>query len=282
MIKPELNTDWRKVAAGIYHKPLDSKIFGSVEMDVTGLEEFISAQRKLGLKITLTHIFVLAVGRALREDVPELNCYIKRGNVVYRESVDAMVSVLVNEDQMSSVKVSHADRLSLSELAEILNDKVKELRGGQESRTMQMKGSIARVPWPFRAWVLGFIRFITITMGWSIPRLGISAGNYGSFVLSNIGSIGLDTGFPALFPVSNVAFVLIQGGVKLKPAVVEDRIVPRRILSLSIAMDHRVVDAWHGGKLFRSLKKHVKHPEALLHPVPGEDNDLKRMDAGAD
>ncbi len=39
-----------------------------VEIDVTDLEEYVSQKRKEGIKITLTHIFTLAVapGRPLR------------------------------------------------------------------------------------------------------------------------------------------------------------------------------------------------------------------------
>lgn len=260
----QFNTDWRKTAAGIYRKPLDSKIFGSVEMDVTDLEVFINEQRQAGLKITLTHVYVLAVARAIRYDVPELNCYISRGNTIHRKQVDAMVSVLVDEEQMSSVMVNRVDEMSLSDLAEVMNEKVKELRSGSENKTMKLKGVMARIPWPFRNWIMNLIRTLAITWGVPLPGLGLTPQSFGSFVYSNIGSIGLDTGFPALFPISNVAFVMIQGGVAWKPAVIEGQVMPRRILSLSIAMDHRVVDAWHGGKLFRSLKKTIRNPELLL------------------
>ncbi len=43
-----------------------------------------------------------------------------------------------------------------------------------------------------------------------------------------------------------------MGGVNKKPYVVNDIIVPRRIISLGAALNHRVVDAMHGGKLFRT------------------------------
>ena len=99
--------------------------------------------------------------------------------------------------------------------------------------------------------------------GLSFPSLGLSANSFGSFVVSNIGSVGLDMGFPALLPSSNVSFVLVLGGVNRKPAVVDEQVVPRTILSLGAAIDHRVVDASHGGLLFRYLKKIVKNPQLL-------------------
>jgi pyruvate/2-oxoglutarate dehydrogenase complex dihydrolipoamide acyltransferase (E2) component len=259
----ELNSGWRKVASSIYRRPTDSKIFGSVEIDVTDLETYIAEKRKKGVKATLTHIFILAAARALKEEVPEMNTYMKRGNVVLREHIDVMVSVLLRDSKMGSVLIKDADKLTLEELIKIMNDEVTRSRRGSENKTMQMKDKLARIPWPFRGWILRFLKTITADLGLSFPSLGLSANSFGSFVVSNIGSLGLDMGYPALFPSSNVSFVLVLGGVNRKPAVVGDQIVPRTILSLGAALDHRVVDASHGGLLFRYLKKIVKNPHLL-------------------
>ena len=64
-------------------------------------------------------------------------------------------------------------------------------------------------------------------------------------------------------PTANVSFVMIMGGVRKKPWVVNDEIVPRKIITLGAALDHRVVDASHAGKLFKVLKYYVAHPEKL-------------------
>ena len=258
-----LNNEWRKVASTIYRKPVDSKIHGTVELDVTDLEEFINLKRRQGLKITFTHIFVLIVARALKNEVPELNTFIRRGNVVRRNYVDAMVSVLINEKQMSSVKITDADTLTLTELADVMNEEIKNSRSGKENKTMRMKGFLAAIPWPFRIWIFRLIKHLTIDWGISIPGLGLSGENFGSFVITNIGSIGLDMGYPALFPTSNVAIVFVMGGVSWKPVVVNDQIVKRRIMLLGAALDHRVVDAVHGGKLFKYIKHIVRNPEVL-------------------
>lgn len=259
----ELNTGWRKVASSIYRRPTDSKIFGSVEIDITDLEKYINEKRKNGIKATLSHIFILAAARALKDEVPELNTYIKRGNVILRDHIDVMVSVLLRDSIMGSVLIRDADTLTLEELIRAMGDEVKSSRQGSENKTMQMKDKLARIPWPFRGWIFGILKTVTFNWGFSIPSLGLSANSFGSFVVSNIGNVGLDMGYPALFPSSNVSFVLILGGANRKPAVVGDQILPRTILSLGAALDHRVVDASHGGMLFRYLKKIVKNPELL-------------------
>ncbi|MFW5831940.1 MAG: 2-oxo acid dehydrogenase subunit E2, partial [Prolixibacteraceae bacterium] len=106
----------------------------------------------------------------------------------------------------------------------------------------------------------------TIHWGFNMPVLGLSVNSFGSYVISNIGSLGLDSGYGALIPSANVSIVMILGRVTKKPVVVNDEIVSRRILSLSATLDHRVVDGSHGGKLFRFIKQMVKNPHLLEHP----------------
>lgn len=257
-----LNTTWRKTASTIYKKPIDSKIFGSVEIDITDLEVYIQAKRKAGVKITLTHFFLLATARAIREEVPEFNTYVKRGNIYSYPQIDATVSVLNKNGEMGSVKMKNIDTYNLAELAEYLRQEIQAAQKGDD-KSKNQKEALARIPWPFRGYVYQIIKYITVHLGLSIPSLGLSANNFGAFFLSNIGSIGLDIGYPALFPSANVSFVLIMGGVSKKPWVVNNQIVPRTIITLGAALDHRIVDASHGGKLFKYLKKVVAQPELL-------------------
>jgi len=259
----QFNTEWRKVASTIYKRPNDSKIFGSVEIDITSLLDYIKRKRKEGLKITPTHIFVLAAARALRTEVPELNTFVKRGNIVMHDHINVSVSVLLPQGQMSSVKVIDADTLTLAELVDSMSNEIAKARHGLENKTMKIKNILGLIPWPFRGMLYRLVKTITMKWGLSIPFLGLSANSFGSFMVSNIGSIGLDMGYPALFPAANVSFVLILGGVNRKPWVVNDKIEIRTILSLGAALDHRVVDASHGGILFRYLKQVLRNPEVL-------------------
>jgi pyruvate/2-oxoglutarate dehydrogenase complex dihydrolipoamide acyltransferase (E2) component len=269
MSTTNFNTDWRKTAAALYRKPTDSKVFGTVELDVTELEQFIADKRRQGLKITLTHIFLLAIARAYREAAPELNCYVRMGRIVSRPSVDASLSVLIkNGTEMGSVKVPDADRLTLTDLAAWLDAELARSRRGNESAAMSNKSMLARIPWPFRNWVVRWVRLITIDWGFSIPILGITPHTFGSFLLTNNGSVGIDLGYPALLPLSNVSAVVAMGFPQTKPAVIDGQVVPRRLLTLSAVMDHRVVDAVHAGRIFRFVKKIVREPE-LLEQQPG-------------
>lgn len=255
-----LNSPWRKVASTIYTKPTDSKIFGSVEVDITDLNKFITEKRKNGLKVTPTHILALAIGRAIRAEIPEMNTYIKRGKVVSHDTIDATISVLLKGAQMGSVKLERLDELTLQEAVETLSQKIKQARK-QTDESQKLKNFLAAIPWPFRTWLYRFAMFLTVTLGIKLP--GINPNDFGAFIVSNIGSLGLEIGYPALMPSANLAFVFMLGGIQEKPWVVNGEIVPRTIMRLGIAIDHRVLDASHGGILFKYIKKIIRNPELL-------------------
>ena len=259
----KLNSEWRKVAATIYKKPTDSKVLGSADVDVTELEKFITDKRKQGIKITLTHVIAAIVARGLKYEVPELNAYVRRGKIIQRDKVITGISVLQANEEMTTIFIPDADTMTLGELAGVMNEKIQKSRKGVENETMQTKNILSSIPWPFRNWFYRLYRTITISWGISMPFIGLDANSFGSFLITNIGSIGLDTGFPALLPSANVSFVLVMGGVKKKPVVINDEIVIRRILALSVVLDHRIADASHGGKIYRYIKHMIKHPEEL-------------------
>ena len=99
--------------------------------------------------------------------------------------------------------------------------------------------------------------------------IGLDSTSFGSYIVSNIGTVGLDTGYGSLLPSSNISFVFILGTVDKKPVVIDDEIVIRRVMWLSSTLDHRVVDGSHGGKLFRVIKRLAKNHE-FLDSKPGE------------
>ncbi|MDO8365862.1 MAG: 2-oxo acid dehydrogenase subunit E2 [Saprospiraceae bacterium] len=242
---------------------MDSKILGSVDFDVTEVEDFVNKHRRDGLKITLTHVFLLALARGVKQAAPEINCYVRRGKIIQRHSVDVSLSVLANGGQMTSIKIPNAENLSLSELLTFINSEILSARKGQGKHLKHAKNMLLQLPWPFRQWTANLVRCLTIDLGVSIPFLGVSPDSFGTFMLSNLGSIGLDVGYAALAPFSNVAMVVTQGRVTNKPMVVNGQVLPRRAITISAALDHRVVDAAQIGRLFNFLRRVVKNPEML-------------------
>ena len=259
-----LDTPWRRMASSVYRRPRDAKIFGSVELDVTEMEAWVQHKRREGVKLTLTHAIFLALGRAIRDRVPEFNASVKRGRIMARPGLAGGLAVLHRESgDMTLVRVDLSGDPSIDELASRLREKLQDSASGREDPSVDIKKRLAMIPWPLRSWLLDLIAWLSLDLGIHAPSLGLDRNRFGCFILSNIGSIGLDVGFPALLPNANVAAVITMGLVHDRVEWVDGRPAPRRKLTLSATMDHRLVDGHHGGRLFNALKRYAAEPSLL-------------------
>jgi len=275
------NTPWRVTAAAIYTAPSDSRVYGSLDIDVTDAKRFMDEQRRAGVKITMVHLTtaVLAraiafdvpeavLARAIAFDVPELNCFIRRGRIIGRRRLNVMVPVMLDSQAgVSSVLVNDAHARPASDLAHDIRELAQRSRGGSESQASQNKYLLNKVPWPFRRVVFKLLKWLSMDLGIELPRLGLSSDSFGSFIVSDIGSFGLTSGMAALFPAAKIPAVIIMGKMEQKPVVRDGEIVIRTILPLTGTFDHRIVDGMQIGKLGRAIHRNFARPE-WLNEVP--------------
>lgn len=93
-------------------------------------------------------------------------------------------------------------------------------------------------------------------------KLDLSELRGSTFSVTNYGSIGGMFGIPIInYPESAILGI---GRIQEKPAVVDGRIVIRRILPLSLSYDHRIIDGASGAKFLNLLKDLLIDPEMLL------------------
>ncbi|WP_416838084.1 dihydrolipoamide acetyltransferase family protein [Haloferax sp. DFSO52] len=84
----------------------------------------------------------------------------------------------------------------------------------------------------------------------------------GTFTITNVGGIGGEYATPIInFP--EVA-ILALGAIKDKPRVVDGEIVPRKVLTLSLSFDHRIVDGAQGARFTNRVKELLEDPKLLV------------------
>ena len=266
----QFNTPWRVASAAIYTTPTDARVYGTLDIDVEDLYTFIKEQRKLGLKVTIVHVMTAILGRALAFDVPEINCFIRRGDIVKRKYIDVMVPVAMNKEGVTSVIIEDSHAKDLKTISEELRRKTISVRSGEETRASKNKYILNAIPWPFRRLAFRLFKWVTIDLGIEIESLGLNDSSFGSIVLSDIGSHGLTTGMTALLPAGKVPAVIVLGKIEKKVVVRNGNMTPRMIMPITGTFDHRIVDGAQIGKLARSIKRKIKNPQRLLL-VPHEE-----------
>ncbi|MBN2281551.1 MAG: 2-oxo acid dehydrogenase subunit E2 [Candidatus Marinimicrobia bacterium] len=255
---------WRKLSIAIYGAPLEGKVYGTYEVDVTDMMTYIQKRKEEGVRLTVTQFVVAALGQALYYDAPEVNCYVRRGKIVYRDSADVFISVLKKSGNgQTGMVVKDSQNKTVTEIAESIDSRLEAKREGKEKGFFSLVSTLAKIPWPFRKMALKIITWWIFDMEFPVPGLKKQTSPFGSIMLTNIGTFGLKTGMVALFPIGKLPGVITMGRAEETAVVIDGEIQVRTMLPFTGTFDHRMVDGAQIGKLARAMQQRLKHPELL-------------------
>jgi pyruvate dehydrogenase E2 component (dihydrolipoamide acetyltransferase) len=82
-----------------------------------------------------------------------------------------------------------------------------------------------------------------------------------TLTVTNLGDLGVETAFGIIYP-PQVALVAV-GRVVQRAWVVEGRIEPRPVMTVSVSADHRAIDGRRAGQFLGAIERWVQQPEAL-------------------
>jgi pyruvate dehydrogenase E2 component (dihydrolipoamide acetyltransferase) len=85
---------------------------------------------------------------------------------------------------------------------------------------------------------------------------------HGTFTITNVGVLGVDTGTPILNP--GEAAILALGAVKPAPWVVDGQLAVRTVCQLALSFDHRVVDGEQGSRFLADVGALLADPGLAL------------------
>jgi pyruvate dehydrogenase E2 component (dihydrolipoamide acetyltransferase) len=95
--------------------------------------------------------------------------------------------------------------------------------------------------------------------GGKISEAEISGG---TFSISNLGMFGADTFSAVIYPPQ--AAVLAVAAIRDTAVVKDDRIVPARMMTVTLSADHRLVDGADAARFLSELRKILENPAMLL------------------
>ncbi|MGF1659385.1 MAG: pyruvate dehydrogenase complex dihydrolipoamide acetyltransferase [Rubrimonas sp.] len=84
----------------------------------------------------------------------------------------------------------------------------------------------------------------------------------GAFAISNLGMFGIDN-FDAVINPPHAAILAVGAGVR-KPIAREDRVETATVMSVTLSVDHRVIDGALGAQFLQSVKERLEEPLSML------------------
>ncbi len=265
LVRKDDVTSFRKIAIGTWRTAYDPSVYGTMELRMDEAIRYIHEFReKTGKKLTVSHMMAKAAAMVL-EECPDANAILRWNRVYLRKRIGIFFQVVMTDEGSHKVDLSGAtlydvEQKSLVEIYDEFNGKVEAVRARKDPALEKTRKSFLGIPYFALNFVLRMISFLSYTLNLDLSGLGIPRDPFGSIMITNIGSLGLDTAYVPLVPYSRVPILIATGAVKDVPVVEHGQIAPGKIMRVNATFDHRFIDGFHASVMSRILRQWIEHP----------------------
>lgn len=253
---------WRKLAVHSWSKPRDPSTYALVDVPMQAALDYADrVRRETGVHVTVTHMVVKGVALAVQQ-FPQMNGIVARNRIMIRDTVDIFMQVAAEGGaELSGIKVANANKRDVADIAREVEERVARLRARQDRQIERTKGILDKVP----LWALGplmrFIAYLVYDLDLDLTRFGVVKDEFGTAMVSNVGTFGIRAAFGPLVPFSRVPLIVLVGAVEDRVVAENGRPVVRPMLTLCVTLDHRFMDGYHGGAMAKTTRDFLEHPE---------------------
>ena len=263
-------SSFRTIALGTWRTAYDPSTYGSMSLNMNKAIDYRNRLREAsGKRVTVTHMMAKAVG-AMFEAMPDANAIMRYGRIYERNKIGVFFQVaLKNPDtgqiDLSGVTIRDPEQKTLLEITDEFEERANKVRGGQDKELEKTRSTFSRIPVLLSRTLINVMGFISYTLNISLP--GMSDDAFGSAMVSNVGTLGLEEAYPPLVPYSRVPLVMALGEVKDAPLVEEGELVVGKVLKVMATFDHRILDGSHAAKMSATLKEWFENPEKYFGKI---------------
>jgi len=269
-------TAFRKIAIGTWRTAYDPSVYGTMELRMDAAMDYIERYRAAtGKRLTVTHLLARAMGEVLHE-TPDANAMLRCNRVYLRKRVGVFMQVVMTEEgsdkvDLSGVTIYDVPDKSLAQIADEVHDKVDKVRKHKDPALEKSRGMFRFIPYLLLNFFLRVLAFFSYTLNLNLSFLGVPKDPFGSVMITNIGSLGLEMAYVPLVPYSRVPILLATGAVRETPVVEKGEVVIRKVMKVNATFDHRFIDGFHAAAMSRILKRWMEDPDHHFDPIPAAD-----------
>jgi pyruvate dehydrogenase E2 component (dihydrolipoamide acetyltransferase) len=124
------------------------------------------------------------------------------------------------------------------------------------------------MPYRFVRWVVEALGYLCFELNLDLRWAGIPRDPFGSAMVTNIGSLGLEEAYVPLVPYSHVPLLLAVGAIQDEAVVENGALLAGKVFRVCATFDHRVLDGVHASNMSKHLTRIFADPEKSLGPLP--------------
>lgn len=257
-------TTRRKLAIATWSSPREGNIYGKMTFDMTHALAYLKElNEKSSEKITVTHLIGRAVGLAMKS-APDVNGYISFGRYIPHETADLSFLIAIpHTHDLGKFKICNIDQKKPVEIAQELSAAAAKLRAGKDSDFEKSQNLVRILPtWLIRPllWIIGYA---TGALGLELKPLGLEAFPFGAAIITSVGMLGIDEGYPPPTPFARVPVYIVVTAIKERPVAHQGQVVIRPQMDIMATIDHRFMDGFRGAQLIKIIRHYMENPKAV-------------------
>eukprot|EP00013_Stygamoeba_regulata_P016976 CAMPEP_0177671876 /NCGR_PEP_ID=MMETSP0447-20121125/24989_1 /TAXON_ID=0 /ORGANISM="Stygamoeba regulata, Strain BSH-02190019" /LENGTH=302 /DNA_ID=CAMNT_0019179401 /DNA_START=29 /DNA_END=937 /DNA_ORIENTATION=- len=252
----------RKLMVASWSAPSSGEIYGVLEIDFSNAQRYMDrVLKETGQKLTVTHMAIKAIGTGIAH-CPSINSYLCMDRIFAHKSVDIGCLVAIDGGKnLANAKICNVDKIPASEIADILRAKADTLRKGKDADFQKTNDTLKQLPVLIIRPLTMLAGYLSSALGLSIPAMGVRPFPFGGCLVTSVGMLGLEQAFAPFTPFCRVPLLVMVGGVRDKPVVVDGKIEIRPILTITATIDHRFVDGSQAANLAKYTRAVFEEPE---------------------
>jgi pyruvate dehydrogenase E2 component (dihydrolipoamide acetyltransferase) len=265
LVRKDDVSSFRKVAIGTWATAYDPSVYGTMELRMDEAMRYLEAFRKrTGKKLTVSHMMAKASAMVLQA-TPDANAILRWNRVYLRRRIGIFFQVVMTDEGPEKVDLSGAtiydpEQKSLAQIYDEFNEKVERVRARKDPALEKTRGTFLKIPYFALGFVLKLISFLSYTLNLDLRAFGIPQDPFGSMMITNIGTLGLDVAYVPLVPYARVPILLALGAVKEQPVAENGKLTVGKVMSVNATFDHRFIDGFHAAAMSRILREWMEHP----------------------
>lgn len=233
-------------------------IHGLVEVDVTAARAAIRDRAAAGEPpLSFTGFVVACVGQVVDADRMMHAHRWGRRRLVLFENVDVNLQLEQTEPDGTRIVQSRIVRDANHRTVEDISAEIRRARSGTRADGRRLRGTLAFVslPTPLRA----LLWRLMMAHPWATKRFG------GTIAVSSVGMFGNSLGWG--IPITPAPLMVTIGGIGPRPVLVDGDLVERDHLSLTVSVDHDIIDGAPAARFVEGLRRTIEAATGLEAPA---------------
>ncbi len=237
-----------------WSSPYDPHTYTTLKLDITKIIPYLKQKsEQIKEKITPT-IFSIKLMALVLKKYPEVYGFIKYGKYEPKDTIDICCIVQVEDGKgLANATITSGELKNFKEIATQLVESAKILRA-KKDKDFNIKMTMFKLVPTFLAGPITQIVSYLSSIGYKVKAIGLKKFEFGSFVITSIGGLGIEHSYAPIPPFTFTPLLLaLCKKYNVNKKIEDGSIVQKTYLRMNFTADYRFFDPKTASSIFKDI-----------------------------